>query len=205
MIMARRIKTVTKTATKTKSNPNNFLANHFLIAMPTLTDPYFTQGVAYICEHNEKGAIGIVINHPLELHLAEVFRQMDITVQNPDTAALPVLCGGPVHPERGFVIHSPSGNWRSSLEMNSEIHVTTSRDILQAIAENQGPSNAIITLGYANWTAGQLEQEIINNYWITCPVDLNILFKLPYAERWKAAVKLVGIDLDKLVSNIGHA
>lgn len=188
-----------------KSDNSNFLANHFLIAMPTLTDPYFNRAVAYICEHNENGAIGIVINHPLDLHLAEVFRQMDIKLQNDMTASLPVLCGGPVHPERGFVIHSPGGNWRSSLEMNSEICVTTSRDILQAIAQDQGPTDAIITLGYANWTAGQLEQEIVNNYWITCPVDLNILFKLPYAERWNAAIELIGIDLTKLISNIGHA
>lgn len=187
------------------SDTNNYLVNNFLVAMPTLTDPYFNRSVAYICEHNEKGAIGIVINHPLELHLAEVFRQMDIKIDDPMLAESPVLCGGPVHPERGFVIHSPSGEWRSSLDMNSEICVTTSRDILQAIAHNKGPAESIITLGYASWTAGQLEQEIINNFWITCPVDLNILFKIPFADRWSKAVELIGIDLDKLVLNIGHA
>ncbi len=184
---------------------SNYLTNHFLIAMPSLTDPYFSRGVAYICEHNENGAIGIVINHPLEFNLAEVFQQMDIKTNMPETAKLPVLCGGPIHPERGFVIHTPGGKWRSSLDMSSEISVTTSRDILQAIAENQGPADAIITLGYASWTAGQLEQEIINNFWLTCPANTDILFKLPFGERWEAAVHLIGIDLSKLSGDVGHA
>lgn len=184
----------------------NYFTNHFLIAMPSLTDPYFSQAVAYICEHNENGAIGIVINHPLELSLAEVFRQMDIKTENEDITSFPVLCGGPVHPERGFVIHTPTdGTWRSSLEMNSELSVTTSRDILQAIADNKGPSKLIITLGYASWTAGQLEKEIIDNSWLTCPVDNDILFKIPFAERWQAALNSVGIDINKLSRDIGHA
>lgn len=173
--------------------------------MPTLTDPYFSHAVAYICEHNENGAIGIVINHPMELNLGDVFRQMDIPSEEKDLAASPVLCGGPVHPERGFVIHTPGGTWRSSLEMNTEICVTTSRDILQAIAKHTGPKDAIITLGYANWTAGQLEQEIINNFWLACPVNTDILFKTPYEKRWEAAVHLLGIDIVNLSSQIGHA
>lgn len=183
---------------------NNF-SNHFLIAMPTLTDPYFAQAVAYVCEHNENGAIGIVINHPLDLSLAEVFKQMDISAESAHTSNLAVLCGGPVHPERGFVIHTPGGNWRSSLEMNSEISVTTSRDILQAIAENQGPADVIITLGYASWTAGQLEQEILDNFWLTCPVNTDILFKTPFVDRWQAAMQLLGIDINKLSGDVGHA
>lgn len=183
----------------------NYFTNHFLIAMPSLTDPYFTQAVAYICEHNENGAIGIIINRPLELSLAEVFRQMDIKTENDQSINLPVLCGGPVHPERGFVLHTPGGNWRSSLEMSSELSVTTSRDILQAIAENQGPSEVIITLGYASWTAGQLEKEILNNFWLTCPANTNVLFKTPLIERWKAALEIVGIDINKLSRDVGHA
>lgn len=181
------------------------LTNHFLIAMPTLTDPYFTHAVAYICEHNQNGAIGIVINQPLDLHLVDVFKQMEITSLNENIENLPVLCGGPTHPERGFVIHTPGGIWRSSLEMTSEISVTTSRDILEAIAQNKGPVEAIISLGYASWTAGQLEQEIINNFWLTCPVNTNVLFKLPFAERWTAAMALLGIDTNMLSSDIGHA
>lgn len=183
----------------------NFFTNKFLIAMPMLTDPYFARAVAYICEHNENGAIGIVINQPLDLKLADVFKQMDIVTENEVVGNLPVLCGGPVHPERGFVLHTPGGSWRSSLEMSSEISVTTSRDILQAIAESQGPSNMVISLGYASWTAGQLEQEVINNFWLVCSPDTEILFKLPFGQRWSAAVASLGIDISKLSSDTGHA
>lgn len=182
-----------------------YLTNYFLIAMPSLTDPYFTHAVTYICEHNENGAIGIVINIPLELHLADVFKQMEITSTNPQLEKTPVLCGGPVHPERGFVIHKSGGNWRSSLEIDSEISVTTSRDILEAIAQDKGPEEAIISLGYANWTAGQLEKEIINNFWLACPANTDVLFKLPFTQRWNAAMELLGIDISKLSSDIGHA
>lgn len=187
------------------TEPSNFFTNYFLIAMPTLADPYFARSVAYVCEHNEKGAIGIIINHPLEINLVDVFSQLDIKSASAETNKLPVLCGGPVHPERGFVIHTPGGNWRSSLEMNSEISVTTSRDILQAIAANQGPHDMVISLGYASWTAGQLEQEIRDNFWLVCPADTNILYKLPFAERWAAAVRLLGIDLNRLTYQTGHA
>lgn len=184
----------------------SFLTNQFLIAMPTLSDPFFAHAVAYICEHNEQGAVGIVINHPLELSLGEVLKQMEIDPINAETASLPVLCGGPVHPERGFVLHKPGGTWRSSLEMSSEISVTTSRDILQAIAEEKGPPNDIvISLGYASWSAGQLEQEIRDNYWLTTPVNLEILFKLPFAERWQAALRELGIDSSRLSTFSGHA
>jgi putative transcriptional regulator len=189
------------------ANTNNslYLTNQFLIAMPLLTDPYFAHAVTYICEHNENGAIGIVINQPLELQLAEVFKQMEIEVSDTTIGGLPVLCGGPIHPERGFVLHTPSGTWRSSLEMSSEICVTTSRDILQAIAQNQGPQEMLISLGYASWTAGQLEQEIINNFWLTAPVSTDILFKLPFNERWEAAIRSIGIDLNKLSEIAGHS
>lgn len=182
-----------------------YLNNNFLIAMPTLTDPFFARAVIYICEHNENGAIGIVINQPLELTLIDVLQQLDIAEAEPEIANLPVLCGGPIHPERGFVIHRSMGKWRSSLEMNSEISVTTSRDILQAIAENQGPHEVLVSLGYASWTAGQLEQEIVNNFWLTCPSNIEILFKLPFAERWVAAMHLLGIDPNKLSTHTGHA
>lgn len=184
---------------------SNFFTNNFLIAMPVLTDPYFTHGVAYICEHNENGAIGIVINHSLNIDLVEVFKQMDIETTNINAKKIPVLCGGPVHPERGFVLHTPGGKWRSSLEMNPEIAVTTSRDILQAIAEDQGPTNVIITLGYASWTAGQLEQEILDNFWLTCPANADILFNTPLPKRWEESIRLVGIDLSKLSHFSGHA
>lgn len=187
------------------TNEITFLTNHFLIAMPSLDDPYFARSVAYICEHNENGAIGIVINHPLEIHLNDVFDQMDIKSANPTAHGFPILCGGPVHPERGFVIHTPGGNWRSSLEMTSEISVTTSRDILMAIAENSGPENAVISLGYASWVAGQLEKELKENLWLVCPADTKVLFQLPFTERWHAALRLLGIDPNLLSSEMGHA
>jgi len=182
-----------------------FLSNHFLIAMPTLTDPYFAQGVTYICEHNANGAIGIVINHPLGINLSEVLSQLEITAVKSEINELPVLCGGPVHPERGFVIHTPCGKWRSSLEMSKEVSVTTSRDILQAIAQNEGPEEMIVSLGYSNWNAGQLEQEIIDNFWLFCPADTNVLFRLPFEKRWQAALDLLGINISQLSSDIGHA
>lgn len=182
-----------------------FLTNYFLIAMPTLADPYFAHSVAYICEHNENGAIGIVINRPLELNLVDVFKQMDIPSNNPGAPEFPILCGGPVHPERGFVIHTPGGNWRSSLEMNSEISVTTSRDILVAIAQNAGPKEVVISLGYSNWGKGQLEKEIKDNFWLVCPADAKVLYKLPFPERWNAALQLLGVDPYHLSSEVGHA
>lgn len=184
---------------------NPFFSNHFLIAMPSLQDPYFTHGVAYICEHNENGAIGIIINHPLDISLSEVLRQLDIKAEDPQIDQLPVLCGGPLHPERGFVIHTPGGNWRSTLDMNSEISITTSRDVLQAIAQNKGPTKVVISLGYSSWTAGQLEQEIRENRWLVCPADTDILFKLPFDQRWQAAIRLLGFDINNLSSEIGHA
>jgi putative transcriptional regulator len=186
-------------------NDATFLTNHFLIAMPSLADPYFSQSVTYICEHNEKGAIGIVINHPLELNLVDVFKQMDIKSDNPGASEFPILCGGPMHPERGFVLHTPGGNWRSSLEMSSEISVTTSKDILVAIAQNEGPKNVVVSLGYANWTAGQLEKEIRDNLWLVCDANADVLFKLPFAERWRAALHLLGVDPHQLSSDAGHA
>lgn len=187
------------------ADATNFFNNRFLIAMPMLTDPYFSHAVAYICEHNESGAIGIVINQPLSLSLGDVLKQMSITINDPVISELPVLCGGPIHPERGFVLHTPGGNWRSSLDMSSEISVTTSRDILQAIAEKQGPNQVLVSLGYASWTAGQLEQEVINNFWLVCPADTEILFKLPFGNRWAAALKSLGVDINKLSTDSGHA
>jgi putative transcriptional regulator len=182
-----------------------YLANHLLIAMPTLQDTYFSRSITYICEHNKNGALGIVINRPLEIHLDDVLEQMDIKSANPKAKEFPILCGGPAHPERGFVIHTPGGNWRSSLEVNKEISVTTSRDILLAIAQDEGPKNALVSLGYANWSAGQLEQEIKENCWLSCSPATNILFHLPFAERWQAALHSLGIDISMLSADVGHA
>jgi putative transcriptional regulator len=186
---------------------NYLLTNHFLVAMPTLTDPYFNRSVVYICEHNEKGAVGIVVNQPLQafkVNLSEILRTI-VGSKVESSTEFPILCGGPIHPERGFVIHAPSGEWQSSLKMNSEICVTTSKDILQAIARQQGPNKFIFSLGYANWTAGQIEQEIVNNFWLTVPANPNILFDVPVDKRWLEAMHSIGVDINKLVYNGGHA
>ncbi|MDQ8039930.1 MAG: YqgE/AlgH family protein [Rickettsiella sp.] len=188
---------------------NHFFANHFLVAMPILTDPYFNRSVIYICEHNEKGAVGIVINQPLQslkINLSEILQAIvGITTKPYKSVALPILCGGPIHPERGFVIHAPSGEWQSSLKMNSEICVTTSKDILQAIAKQQGPDKFIFSLGYANWVGGQLEQEIINNFWLIVPATPSILFDTPFNKRWVEAINSLGVDVNKLVYSCGRA
>lgn len=191
---------------------NHFLTNHFLVAMPTLTDPYFNRSVVYICEHNEKGAVGIVVNQPLlsfKVNLSEILQTIVGKSGKPDRPAIatdcPILCGGPIHPERGFVIHVSGGEWQTSLKMNSEIYVTTSKDILQAIANQQGPDKFIFSLGYATWIGGQIEQEIINNFWLTVPATPAILFDVPFSKRWLKAINSLGVDINKLVYNVGHA
>jgi putative transcriptional regulator len=188
---------------------NYFLTNHFLVAMPILTDPYFNRSVVYICEHNEKGAVGIVINHPLKslnLNLSEIFQAMVGSIAKATlTMDFPIFCGGPVHPAHGFVIHAPGGEWQSSLKMNSDICVTASKDILQAIAKRQGPDKFIFSLGYANWVAGQIEREIIDNFWLAVPATPAILFDVPFNKRWLEAMNSIGVDVNKLVYSGGHA
>ena len=189
----------------------NYFTNYFLVAMPILTNAYFNRSVVYICEHTEKGALGIVINQPLHslrVNLPEILQ--NITKSKADankniTGDFPILCGGPVHPERGFVIHAPEGEWQSSLKMSNEISVTTSKDILLAIAKQQGPNKFIFSLGYANWIAGQMEHEIINNFWLTLPASPNILFDIPFEQRWLKAMDYLGVDVTKLAYIGGHA
>jgi putative transcriptional regulator len=180
------------------------LTHHFLIAMPALGDPNFHHAVTYICEHNEQGAIGIIINRPLSVSLAEVLTGMAIAHSDLGLAEIPILFGGPLHPERGFVIHRPTGEWRATMLAADEIAVTTSRDILQAIADNQGPHDKLICLGYAAWEAGQLEQEITQNFWLHSPASVDVLFTTPYPERWAAAAALIGVDLNQLSTEAGH-
>ena len=181
------------------------LGNHFLIAMPQLADPNFFHSVTYICEHTEEGALGLVINRPLDLTLNEVFEQMDIPTDNCQSLDEPIYTGGPVQQERGFILHSPAGSWESSAPITDTISITTSRDILEAIARNEGPEQTLIALGYAGWGAGQLEQELADNAWLSGPADPDIIFSTPVEGRWKAAAKRLGVDLDLLSSDAGHA
>jgi putative transcriptional regulator len=182
------------------------LTNHLLIAMPSLGDPEFAQSVTLVCEHStDKGALGIVINKPLPMTLAEVFSQMTLEPATPSIGAQPVLRGGPVHRDRGFVLHRPGGSWDSSHAVSDSIQVTTSRDVLAAIARGEGPRDAFIALGYAGWEAGQLERELLDNAWMSIPLDEQLVFELPYEERWAAAWRRLGIDLGRLSHLSGHA
>ncbi len=180
------------------------LTHHFLIAMPGLADPNFVHSVTYICEHSEHGAMGIVINRPLDLSLGEVLQQLGLE-SRPELTAQPVFLGGPVETSRGFVLHSPVGQWGASIAVSEDIAVTTSRDILQALAAGRGPARSLVALGYAGWAAGQLEHEMAANAWLSGPADSRILFDLPPAERWRAAAQSLGVDLSLISSDVGHA
>lgn len=181
------------------------LANHFLIAMPTLADPHFHHTVTYICEHTPEGAMGIVINRTLPITLGEVIKQMKINPSRQLDITVPVHEGGPVRREHGFVLHSPAGAWETSLVINDGIALTTSLDILSAIAHQEGPRRYLIALGYAGWGEGQLEQEMAQNSWLNGPADAAILFDTPLEQRWQAAAALLGVDLGLLSSEVGHA
>lgn len=183
----------------------DYLNNQFLIAMPAMDDPSFAQTVTLVCEHSERGALGIVVNRALPMTLGEVFEQLGLDATHSRVNDQPVLQGGPVQTERGFVLHSPSGQWESSLPFSERVHLTTSRDILDALAAGLGPERAVIALGYAGWEAGQLEEEVARNAWLTVPADAHVVFATPVEQRWQAAARLLGVDLLTLSSDAGHA
>lgn len=181
------------------------LENHLLIAMPSLGDSYFGKTVTYICEHNDEGAMGLVINVPVNITLNELLSQIDEELEeNPKLEQL-VLAGGPVSQQRGFVLHSPQGGWNSSLSLSDEIMITTSKDILMALGTDKAPDNFMVTLGYSGWGPGQLEQEIQQNSWLIIDSDNDILFNTPIEQRWQKATEKLGIDIAHLSSDVGHA
>lgn len=182
-----------------------YLNNQFLIAMPGLEDPNFFHSVTYICEHNEQGALGLVINRPLDMQLGEILQHIQLQHSEPEARRIQVHLGGPVQQDRGFVVHEPLGDWEATLKVTDRIGITSSIDILQAIANNEGPERSLITLGYAGWGAGQLEQEMAGNAWLSGPADPDILFNRPDEERWRAAAASLGVDLDLLSGEAGHA
>jgi putative transcriptional regulator len=182
-----------------------FLTNQFLIAMPGMDDPNFSQTVTLVCEHSARGALGIVINKPLSMNLGEVFDQLGLDASNSSVSDQPVLHGGPVQTDRGFVLHSPGPAFESTLQVSEQLHLTTSRDILDALAGGRGPDNVIVALGYAGWEAGQLDEEMARNAWLTAPYDERLLFNTPLEDRWQAAGRLLGINLLHLSSDAGHA
>ena len=181
------------------------LENHFLIAMPGLTDTYFNKTVTYICEHNDEGAMGLIVNLPVNVTLNELLSQLDENKEYLPTLTQRVLTGGPISPDRGFVLHSPQDGWSSSLALSKDVMITTSKDILMALGSQQEPENYMVTLGYAGWSPGQLEQEIKANSWLTIAADSDILFKTPIEQRWRKATEKLGINLANLSSDVGHA
>ncbi|TRX55831.1 YqgE/AlgH family protein [Thalassomonas sp. M1454] len=183
------------------------LENQFLIAMPSLNDPYFHKTVTYICEHNDSGAMGLVINIPVRISLKELLSQFKESSEDDNVESLSqrVLAGGPVAPDRGFVLHSSQAGWDSSLELGKDIMITTSKDILAALGTDDAPEKFMVALGYAGWSPGQLEAEIQQNSWLNIPADAEILFDTPIELRWQKAAEKLGIDLGHLSSDVGHA
>ena len=181
------------------------LTGHFLIAMPSLNDGFFNHAVTYICEHNETGSFGIIINQETGITIKQIAKEMKIKTDDNYNKDQSVFIGGPVDQGRGFILHRPTGEWQSSLKVKNNVALTTSKDILQAIVNNKGPEDCIVALGYAGWAAGQLDNEMAANTWLSCPADEQIIFNTPTAERWKAAANLIGVDLSLLSSDAGHA
>ena len=183
------------------------LANHFLVAMPELKDPNFHQTVALICQHDENGALGVVINRPMEnLVMHDVLNQLELDVtKDQPMAHEPVYVGGPVHNELGLVLHEGFGEWQSTIPVGQTMGLTSSRDVLESIANAAGPQNLLLSLGYAGWGAGQLENEIQQNSWLTIEADPEIIFHTSVHERWHKAAQTIGVDITQIGSGVGHA
>lgn len=187
------------------TNLMDSLSGQLLIAMPAMGDPNFERGVTLLCQHGEDGAVGLMINRPSDFQLSDILEQMHITCVRDDIDDIPVLIGGPVQPDRGFVLHPQGGDWDSSFAINEHWAITTSRDILAAIAAGKGPEQALLMLGYAGWESGQLEEELCANAWLLTEAVDRILFSTDIAKRWHAATALVGIEAHQLTHYVGHA
>lgn len=183
------------------------LTNHLLIATPSIQNPDFTHTVIYLCEHHAHGTIGLIINRPMKQRLGLVFEQLHVVPTHVEQNQLPLLFGGPIQPERGFVIHRPFGQWQSSLALlPNEVTITTSNDIIRAIAHDQGPKDALVTLGYVAWAENQLEDEIIEQgSWLVVPFKAELLYDVPFEARWEAAGLSIGVHMNKLTLGAGHA
>jgi putative transcriptional regulator len=184
---------------------SGYLTNQLLIAMPYMVDPNFAQTVALVCDHSADGALGLILNKPLQMRMSEIFEQLEIEIETGPWRERQVLRGGPMQGDRGFVVHRAGGEWDSTLKVSDALHVTTSRDILAAMARGQGPDEAVVALGYAGWHGGQLEEEIRANAWLSAPVDLALIFELPFETRWEAAGRLLGVELSRISPVGGNA
>lgn len=180
-------------------------SNQLLIAMPGMQDPTFSSTVTLICEHNDEGALGIIINRPSDMNLGVLLAQLQIDEIDPFIATQPVFDGGPVGRERGFVLHSPSAEFDSSMSVSPDILLTMSRDVLDAMAIGKGPDKTLVALGYAGWEAGQLEAEMLANSWLSVPATPELLFDVPFEQRWSNAAVALGVDIRLLSSDAGHA
>lgn len=181
------------------------LQNHFLVAMPTMEDSYFQRSLIYLCEHNDKGAMGLVINVPLELDLGQMLTQMKLENSSLSLSTHPVLSGGPTNTERGFVLHTPMDGFHASVPLTPDIMLTTSLDILSTFGTSAEPKEYLIALGCAGWGPGQLEQELEDNSWLTIEASSHIIFDLPLDQRWEAAVHTLGISMWQIAPQVGHA
>lgn len=181
------------------------LTNHFLIAMPAMADPYFARSLTFICEHSEQGALGLVVNRPVDMSLQSLLDQIGLESNSPLAASTLVHFGGPVQMDRGFILHVPVGAWQSTLAVNEQVGLTASKDILESVAQGNAPDKLLVTLGYAGWAPGQLEYELAQNAWLTVPADLSVIFDTPAEERFPAAMELLGVDPLSLAGDVGHA
>lgn len=180
------------------------LSNQFIIAMPGLLDPHFQKSVTYICQHDENGSLGLTINRPIDFTFTELAKQMEIEITAPEAPSIQIYSGGPVGTNQGFVLHSSEKAWQYSLVINQDFTLSSSRDVVQAIAQGEGPERYLVALGYAGWGAGQIEDEILQNSWLNTPADKRIMFDLNYDKRWEAAANNLGIDIHLISNEAGH-
>ena len=180
-------------------------SNLLLVAMPAMSEPYFRHAVIYVCEHQTEGAVGLIINHPMQYEISMIFQQLNIEPIKVNLSKRPLLFGAPIQPERGFVIHKQTGDWKSSLNLRKDVIITTSNDIIRAIARDEGPKDLLVTLGFTGWAASQLEEEIKNDTWLVCPFKSEILYDIPFEKRWSYAGSILGVDMNKLSSQGGNA
>lgn len=194
--------------------PTPHLTHHFLIAMPSLEDSVFERSVVYVCEHSLNGALGLIINKPTDLMLPELFERIELNFGREDLREMPVLLGGPVQTERGFVLHDPmrgtdaasnESGYASTLRIPGGLDMTTSKDVLEALSSGVGPRRVLVTLGYASWSEGQLEAELADNSWLTVAANTDLIFDTPVAERYDSALGLLGLEAWRLAPQAGHA
>ena len=181
------------------------LTDHFLIAMPNMADPYFSRTLTFICEHTDQGALGLVVNRPIDMTLVALFERLNLETGARGLAEIPVYFGGPVQTDRGFVLHAPVGKWSSTLPVFDRLGLTTSRDILEAVSRGAGPARMLMALGYSGWAAGQLEHELQQNAWLTVAAQDSIIFDVPAEERLPTAMELLGVSYATLADEAGHA